>query len=132
MTTPKTSSKTNKLYRDTQTITVQDVSLKFIAPGISQQGLLIEFITSAFASNNVKALPKEEFFVDCLQKLLEINESNQDDKTKYVLDLLLWESNTKYLFRLIKECFPEIENPQLLKLDVLAELLNLLLAAYGG
>ena len=132
MTTPKVSSKINKLYRDTQTITVSDVSLKFLTPGMSQQGLLIEFITGAFAEDNLNNLAKEDFFVECLKKLLEVNESSEEQKTKYVLNLLLWDSNTKHLFRLIKECFPEIENPQLLKLEVLAELLNILLAQYGG
>ncbi len=124
--------KINSLYRDSQSITVNDVTLKFVSPGISQQGLLIEFITSAFEKENTTGIPKEEFFVECLKKLLEVNEAGEDDKTKYVLDLLLWEENTKYLFRLLKECFPEIEHPQLLKLEVMAELLNILLAQYAG
>lgn len=127
-----TTNKIAALYREEKIVNILGVDLKYICPGMPQQGLLVEFITSVFEKDDDGSLSKEDFFIKCIKKIVKISESdNEKEHANYVMDLLFWKKSNVYLFELIEQCFPEIKTPHSLKLEALAEILKTLFSEFG-
>lgn len=112
------------LYNTTETITLPNTKLevKYINPSTIQVSTFQTFIINGFSKlrltpNEISSLS----FVQLRDKALEVfNSLTEEDRMTMVAEMLVLEVDT--MLEIIKDCFPEVTNPRLLKDSILFDM----------
>lgn len=108
------------LFRPKQVSIVLDRKLEFYKPGMPQLCLMIAFITEGvkdlIATPDVlRTMSDSTIFTLCINRLVLAEKSPEKPESKSTMGSLY--ANTtglRYLFQCIRECYPAIQNPELL------------------
>jgi hypothetical protein len=133
--TTKSTTKTNRtdLYNTVETITLPTTKLqvKYINPSVLQASTFHAFVLETISK--LHFTPKEINSLTYLQLKekteYELNKLKDDvDKLTDLVGQMLIVDPT-HLLTLISDCFPEIDNPRLIRSDVLNDIIKILFSA---
>lgn len=121
------------LYRDPVKLTIAGLSLDYIEPSLQQIGTIMEYLSLAIEDTlENKPAKKDDLILMCIEKLALLNDANTDpvEKQALVARLFITDKANVYMYKLIKECFPEVDYPERLKVDILTELVNAIFLSF--
>lgn len=123
-----TKSKTEQFYSEIETIKLDNCNLevKFRKPGLVQISTLQSFIVDSFSKlkltlNELNTLTYNEIRD---KALTEFSSLNEQDRMNLFSEMLILEVDP--LLKIIKDCFPEVDNPRVLTNTVLFDMVILL------
>ena len=114
----------NNFYNTQETITLPTTQLevKYIKPTIVQISMFQDFIVNSYKKLKLSYTEENNLtYIEIRDKAInELTSLSDEDKIKFLGELLVLEVHS--ILEIIKDCFPEVTTPRILKQEVLLDI----------